>query len=844
MSGECPHHGLLIGYALGTIPEEQAEAVAEHVETCAACEATVEGLESEGDTVVNCLRRPTPPPAETDSPECREAIARAEAIVGVRRDRQDRAPARGLGASAVAEGERLGEYELLDKLGEGGMGAVYKARHTKLKRIVALKILPREKTSDLQAIARFEREMEAVGQLDHANIVRAYDAREIDGIHFLVMEYVAGLDFATVGSRLGPWPIPEACEAVRQAALGLQYAHEHGLVHRDIKPSNLMLTQGSRQTPSVVPAATGSQVKILDLGLALLNTLEPGTEELTSAGQAMGTADYMAPEQTTDSHAVDIRADVYSLGCTLYKLLTGQAPFTGPKYRTAMQKMVGHLQDQAPPIRTLRSDVPDELAALVHQMLAKSPESRPATPAAVAVALEPFARQADLRRLHDEAAAARGNSVRRAAETSTQPRGSSESAGVGRRVPTTVNATVTTAAARIAARPKASARRYVPWVAGGLAVALLGGGIFWGTMVLLRGRDGKVVGSVHIPEAVTVEIIQDGVQPTVPLQRAGEGPAGRRTADNKPSAPAIAPFDAAARKHQQACARQLGVPIEMTNSIGMKLVLIPPGEFEMGSSEAEMTKLIEEAGAAKREEWYIRGLRGELPKHRVRITKPFWLAACEVTRSQFQRFVENRHYRTEAERSGKGGWGALNGRWVQDRRFVWNMDLGVVRADDYPVVNVSWNDATAFCEWLSEKEGKAYHLPTEAQWEYACRAETATRWSFGDDESSLGEYAWHAGNANGMVHPVGGKRPNSWGLHDMHGNVWETCQDWFDEEYYRVSVTDDPKGPASGTVRVCRGGGWSLNLGNCRAACRDYHECDAVHSHVGFRVARVASGEK
>ena len=194
-------------------------------------------------------------------------------------------------------------------------------------------------------------------------------------------------------------------------------------------------------------------------------------------------------------------------------------------------------------------------------------------------------------------------------------------------------------------------------------------------------------------------------------------------------APAIAPFDAVkAKEHQAAWAKHLGVEVESENSIGMRFALIPPGEFDMGSTEAEVAKLLEEAKATNQQDEYIKRLPAEAPKHRVRITKPFWLGVHEVTRGQFRRFVEDRGYQTEAERDGKGGYEVIDGQWRQDPRFVWNAGLGFEQADDHPVVNVTWNDVTAFYTWLSEREGEKSSLPSEAQWEYACRAGTTTTW--------------------------------------------------------------------------------------------------------------------
>ncbi len=280
--------------------------------------------------------------------------------------------------------EQLGEYKLLEKLGAGGMGTVYKAVHTEMDRIVAVKVLPHGLLADERAVARFKREIKAVAQLKHPNVVEAYDAREIEGTRFLVMEYVEGIDVSALIKRDAALPVADACEIVRQAALGLQSAHEQGLVHRDVKPSNLMLTPEGR-------------VKLLDLGLARPGAQEE--EEVTGTGEAMGTLDYMAPEQIMDSRGVDIRGDVYSLGCTLYMLLAGRAPFSGPKYNTGGKKLMAHVQDRPEPIAALRAEVPPALALVVERMMAKGPEDRFATPGEVAAALKPFAAEARLRTL-------------------------------------------------------------------------------------------------------------------------------------------------------------------------------------------------------------------------------------------------------------------------------------------------------------------------------------------------------------------------------------------------------------------------------------------------------------
>ncbi len=240
----CPSREELIDYAVGKLPDEAADAVAGHLDDCPGCQAELAALPEPDDTLVARLRDATPSDPFLHEPGCSQAVARARAVVEG-------------DESTTNLPRQLGEYQLLQRLGSGGMGTVYKARHTKLGRVVALKVLTRGRAHDRAAVARFEREMQAIGQLDHRHIVRAHDAREIEGTPILVMEYLEGLDLGEIVRRLGPLVIKDACETARQAAAGLQTIYEHGLVHRDIKPSNLIL------------AAEG-EVKILDLGLARL----------------------------------------------------------------------------------------------------------------------------------------------------------------------------------------------------------------------------------------------------------------------------------------------------------------------------------------------------------------------------------------------------------------------------------------------------------------------------------------------------------------------------------------------------------------------------------------------
>ncbi len=274
-----------------------------------------------------------------------------------------------------ARGLILGSYTILDKIGAGGMGQVFKAEHRRMERIVAIKILPAVMTKDAAAVARFEREVRAAAKLEHPNIVTAHDSDESGGVHFLVMQLVEGSDLSALVKKSGPLGVEKAVDYILQVARGLDYAHEQGVIHRDIKPANLLVD------------AKGT-VKILDMGLARLENKVGGdaatAAELTASGTIMGTVDYMAPEQALNTKHADGRSDIYSLGCTLHYLLVGKAPYDG---ETLMEKLLAHREQQIP---DLSADglVPAELQTIFEQMIAKHPADRYASMREVVQALE------------------------------------------------------------------------------------------------------------------------------------------------------------------------------------------------------------------------------------------------------------------------------------------------------------------------------------------------------------------------------------------------------------------------------------------------------------------------
>jgi serine/threonine protein kinase len=344
-------------------------------------EATIRDLQAELETFLTELRDPPPIDDFFDESDCRRAIELVERLAETRTL-----------ADEQPDLDRIGPYQVVTRLAHGGMGTVYKAVHTKLKRVVAIKVLPTSRTQDAAAVARFEREMEVIGKLNHRHIVAAVDAGEADGMHYLVMEYVDGIDLSTLVRRVGPLAPADACEISRQAALGLKEAHAHGIVHRDIKPSNLILADAG-------PSNAEPIVKILDFGLARRGPLATTDDELTVTGQIMGTLKYMAPEQCSRSHDVDIRADIYSLGATLYRMLSGEPPFSTDQFDSPLALVAALASVEPVSLSTRRSDLPPQVVEVVERMMAKNPSKRFLAPDDVVAALTPLSQAADLTEL-------------------------------------------------------------------------------------------------------------------------------------------------------------------------------------------------------------------------------------------------------------------------------------------------------------------------------------------------------------------------------------------------------------------------------------------------------------
>lgn len=615
----------------------------------------------------------------------------------------------------------LNQYVLLDRLGEGGMGEVFHARHRRMDRDVALKVIRKERLSNPDAIKRFHREIKAAAALAHENIVMAYDADQAGGRHFFAMEYVDGTNLAQLVKEKGALPILQACDCIRQAALGLQHAFERGMVHRDIKPSNLLMNKNG-------------VLKILDMGLARLAEPADGEQEsrITQEGLVVGTPDFLAPEQARNARAADIRSDIYALGCTFYYILCAHSPYpTG----TPTEKMLRHTTDPVPPLT--RPDVPPQLVAIVQRMLAKNPDQRYQQPIEVAYALQPFTgpmppgasaltpRQAQAYQAAPstlaQAAIPTAAPLPRAPFPTEEPRTESQF-----RLP----------APRPRQEPLAERSRWnlpIALGAGLIALGLLAGGAYL-LFVKHSGSDG----------------------PTLDKQ--------------------------------------------FRNRHDMAFALIPAGTFEMGSPDGEAGHEVNEG-----------------PVHAVKITHPFYLGTTEVTFRQYYSVVKNYPF---AHKSAP-------------------------EELDAPVTKVSMREVQNFFKLLngdeqSRKPGWEYRLPTEAEWEYACRAGGKSRFSIGDTLSK-NQANFNDPNAKGPG-KVGQYPANAWGLHDMHGNAAEWVYDFYDDATYANSPAEDPKGPGlelRKTVYVVRGGGFLDPPDWCRSARRRPEKQEATSLDVGFRAALV-----
>lgn len=679
---------------------------------------------------------------------------------------------------------RLGAFRILRLLGKGGMGAVFLAEDVQLRRHVALKVLKPELAGQREGIDRFLREARAAAAVRHDHVVTIYQVGESNGIPFLAQELLEGETLDDRLKREGRLPIRDALRIGHEISAGLAAAHRHGLLHRDIKPSNIWL-EGSN-----------ARVKILDFGLA---RHEHGDDQLTQSGAIVGTPAYMSPEQA-QGLPLDVRSDLFSLGSVLYRMVTGRQPFQGHDTLSCLRSLA---VDDPPAPKSLNAEVPAELSDLIVELLQKDRTHRPATAELVS---------------------------QRLAAISQIP------------LPLPPPA--------ISAAQPPRNRIDTRWLASGAGAVVILGVI----IITITRRDGSKT-TINLPDdAAKIEIHQETVAPSVSRSPSTTNQAPAAVAAPKtnsdssrtpPStgirpitsswkgwptgtpAPAIAPFNAdQAKKHQEDWARHLGVPIDYTNSIGMKFRLIPPGEFVMGALEDEIASenaRLDEVYKQDPQKRKFEGMARSIakcsgPRHRVILTKPFYLGIHEVTRGQFLQL----HYLLAS-----------------------SSNLQVT--DQHPVQRVAWFEAAEFCAKLAvreqlspsyagtrkevtEMDGNGYRMPTEAEWEYACRAGTDTPFWSGNSEADLRRVGWWKQSTVDpeLTHPVGALPANPFGLHDMHGNVDEWCQDrfsYYTYEPYRNLIAVDPLSVIQSDRRTVRGGAcnsaWALACSSGRRVPQD-----------------------
>ncbi len=775
---------------------------------------------------------------------------------------------------------KLGPYEVIEVTGRGGMGVVFRAHDPKLNRVVAVKVLAPEFAANPTARKRFLREARAAAAVSHPHVVTIHAVEEAGNTPYLVMEYIDGQSLEDKIEREGTLQLEAILRIGSQIAAGLAAAHGQGLVHRDIKPANILLENGVER------------VKITDFGLARV----VDDVSVTRTGDVAGTPEFMSPEQA-QGLAIEHRSDLFSLGSVLYAMCTGRSPFRGDTVVAALRRVC---DDVPRPIREVNPEIPEHLVSLIDRLLAKNPDERFQTAEEVAELLSRHL--ADLQHpTKSPSPDPLANTVeaRQRTEPSVRPAwafcrswrrpwlvaglvllavlmglGVTEATGVTHFAATVIR--IATGESTLVIKIDDPA---ISVTIEGEDILIQGAGtseirLKPGTYRLRAEKGGQPVAIEQELVSITRggrEVVNVKLLPLAAETETGEVEPPRqrdevpwsashpakvpppRQSDEVPwpailpadaPPPAIAPFDAAAaKKHQQAWADYLGVPAEqevtLADSVKLTMALIPPGEFVMGSSGKARARFREEARLAD-DQWSVSTIRMDGPQHHERITRAFWLGRHEVTVGQFRQFVLQTGYRTDAEQDGKGGGSYFRGGFLMDVRVAWDSGSGLEQTDEHPVVNVTWNDAMAFCRWLSEKEGAEFVLPSEAQWEYACRAGTTTAWYCGDSDTTLEEYAWFNRNSDMTTHPVGQLKPNGWGLYDMHGNVQEWCADRWATPYGH-SPRDDLTNPSTG--RPVRGGDWHRHAWNCWSAYRYGTSPEYRNCNIGFRVAAVLRSE-
>lgn len=852
----CPNRQSLAAMLDGSLASTEQMAVEEHVGACPACQERLEALIAGAEAAELPLREL----GEESKLVANRVAAESASAMSRQPPPQPNFPLTFLEPSLDPSSlGRLGQYEVLELLGRGGMGIVFKGRDTRLCRIVAIKVLTPELAANPTAHKRFLREAQAAAAVSHDHVITIF-AVEPGPVPFLVMEFIDGRSLQQKIDAEGYLQLDEILRIGHQIAAGLAAAHAQGLTHRDIKPTNILLQNGIQR------------VQITDFGLARA----VDDVSMTYPGEVPGTPQFMSPEQA-QGRPVDHRSDLFSLGSVLYAMCTGRSPFRAES-AVASLRLVCDVQPRA--IRAINPSIPAWLPPIIDRLLAKDPDQRYQTAGEVAALLSQHLAHLQNPAAVLPAATAEVPSAAVRANGHTRHRrgwmigalglvtvlsvlGVTEATSVTD-LTSTVIRVVSGEGALIVELDDPTIKVTVD----GEEVVITEAGA---REVRVRPGPHKVAATKNgKPAAVSEElvtisrggrrVVRVTYEPSEGQQPVGEQPRVQQPLGQAPSVapaipavgkvrppsappPAAVPFDAdEAAAHQQAWADYLGVPVEFTNTLGMKLRLIPPGEFVMGGTPAEVAEALE----VGEDPFYRDTVHSEAPQHDVQLSEPWFLGVHEVTQEEYEAVSgENPSYFSPH----RGG-----------QYEVTDLDTR-----SFPVEQVSWNQSARFCNALSREEGltekyawqgeactvrpgSGYHLPTEAQWEFACRAGTVTRYWFAATGEQLSSYGWHKANAAGRTHTVGQLRPNPFGLHDLYGNVSEWCQDGWQLAYYagfEQQTAVDPTGPSSDFFfRVLRGGSFRYQLLANRSAKRSAGGPNLRLDYVGLRVALSVDGVK
>jgi len=736
-------------------------------------------------------------------------------------------------------GQRLGQYLILERISKGATSTVYKAYQEKLERYVAVKVLSPHFIDEEGFLERFKQEARAVAQLDHPNILPVYDFDQAGDIVYIVMKYV---DTGTLKDLMGaPLDLRATLEIVTQVGLALGFAHRQGVIHRDVKPGNILLGEGN-------------WALLTDFGLAKIRV---GDRKLTKSGIGLGTPDYMAPEQG-QGLPVNGRADLYSLGCMLHEMVTGRVPFEAD---SGMAVVVKHITESPRPPREFNPRLPLAVEQVILRALEKDPNRRYQTAESMLADLARAIGSADQFMLLEDAPAPARETPRpagRVAETQPVLPGPAPIVQLRERLERrrpALEAKVKGAGSWLTLRRRSLSQAI------GAALAWIGHGLRRLPVKLMAlARRAQVSMSEALPErapvspgSVTAQVKSSTAKTKLPRPgtaapaRAGKsgarrvsappasqlagrirlafaaarerlsrrrlatlaalmllllflavwlsgGLAGSFVSDQAARATDGAPATSAAAAPGVATLEAAPAP-SPTADAPAGMIVVPGGSFKMGATGGQFAP-------------------DETPPHRVTVDA-FYIDVVEVTVAQFARFASASGFVTDAEKKGDATtWRSANS---PDRQR-------------FPVNRVSWNDAAAFCRWYGKR------LPTEAEWELAAKGSTERIYSWGNtfDKNRANTFE------RGVGQPIAvASLPNSspFGAYDMIGNVWEWVADWYGGDYYALSASVNPQGPASGLERVVRGGSFKSDGARATTTIRGKGSQDGWSDDIGFRCA-------